>query len=94
MFNDKATGVYPERQESKMEWLDRLVVSAGGMLAPWLRPRPERFSWIVGLVKEQSRSIEGLSDVKILELNRSLRARLRREGFLPELVAQSFALIR
>jgi hypothetical protein len=57
-----ATGIYPERQEPRVEWLDRMAATATGMLAPWLRPRVSRFDWIVDLVNHQSRSIENLTD--------------------------------
>ena len=76
--NVMTAGVYPERQEPRMEWLDQMVASAEGMILPWLRPRPERFNWIVDRVNEQGRLIEGLSDGKILHMSRGLRPRLRR----------------
>ena len=89
-----ATGIYPERQEARVEWLDRMAATATGMLAPWLRPRASRFDWIVDLVNLQSRSIENLTDLEIREASQNLRQRLRNEGFKREWVAQSFALVR
>ena len=89
-----AVGIYPERQEPRVEWLDRVAASATGMLAPWLRPRPSRFNWIVDLVNDQARSIEKLSDAEIREVSQSLRQRLRSEGYKEDLVAQAFALVR
>ena len=89
-----ATGIYPERQEPRLEWLDRMAATATGMLAPWLRPRASRFGWIVDLVNHQSRSIENLTDDEIRETSQNLRQRLRSEGFKREWVAQAFALVR
>ena len=89
-----AVGIYPERQEPRVEWLDRVAASATGMLAPWLRPRPSRFDWIVDLVNAQAPSIEKLGDGEIRELSQSLRQRLRSEGYKEDLVAQAFALVR
>src|SRR5512139_2051519 len=89
-----ATGIYPERQEPRVEWLDRMAATATGMLAPWLRPRASRFGWIVDLVNHQSRSIENLTDDEIQETSQSLRQSLRSEGFKREWVAQAFALVR
>ena len=60
-----AAGIYPERQEPRVEWLDRVAASATGMLAPWVRPQPSRFDWIVHLVNAQAPSIERLSDGEI-----------------------------
>lgn len=89
-----AVGIYPERQEPRVEWLDRVAASATGMLARWLRPRPSRFDWIVDLVNAQAPSIERLSDGEIRELSQNLRQRLRSEGYKEDLVAQAFALVR
>jgi preprotein translocase subunit SecA len=91
---DMAVGIYPERQEPRVEWLDRVAASATGMLAPWLRPRPSRFDWIVDSVNTQGPSIEKLNDGEIRELSQSLRQRLRSEGYKEDLVTQAFALVR
>jgi len=89
-----AVGIYPERQEPRVEWLDRVAASAAGRLAPWLRPWSSRFNWIVGLVNTHAHSMEKLSDGEILGVSQSLRQRLRKEGYKEELVAQAFALVR
>lgn len=89
-----AVGIYPERQEPRVEWLDRMGASAAGILAPWLRPRAARFNWIIGLVNSHAPSVEDWSDSKILEESRSLRQHLRGEGYTDDLVAQAFALVR
>jgi preprotein translocase subunit SecA len=87
-------GIYPERQEPRMARLDRIAASAGGMLAPWLRPRASRFQWIIGHANAQARSLEGLRNEQIQEVSQSLRQRLRSEGYKEDLVAQAFALVR
>jgi len=88
------TGIYPERREPRMEWLDRMAASATGRLAPWLRPHASRFDWIVDLVSDRGRSVKNLGDREILEASQKLRQQLRGEGFKGELVAQAFALVR
>jgi len=89
-----AIGIYPERQEPRVEWLDRMEAYAAGVLAPWFRPSASRFEWVVDLVNAHARSMEGLSDREIMEVSRSLGQRLRIEGYKEELVAQVFALVR
>ncbi len=89
-----AGGIYPEREEPPVEWLERLVASVGGIFAPWLRPRAARFNWIVGLVNAHAASMEDLNDSEIMEKSRSLRKSLRYEGYSKDLVAQVFALVR
>jgi preprotein translocase subunit SecA len=89
-----ATAIYPEREEVRLGWFDRMGVALSGIMAPWVRPRPSRFEWIVERVNEQTGSIKGLADDAILPLARSLGQRLRREGYTDELVARAFALVR
>jgi preprotein translocase subunit SecA len=87
-------GIYPERQEPRIEWLDRMEAYAAGLLAPWFQPSASRFEWVVGLVNGHARSMESLNDREIMEVSRSLGQRLRIEGYKRELVAQVFALVR
>ena len=86
--------LYPEREEPKLGKVERLAATVGGLFAPWLRPKPERFSWILGAVNAQAQSMGEWSDRKILEESLSLRPLLRREGYREELVGKAFALVR
>jgi len=45
-----AVGIYPERQEPRVEWLDRVAASATGIACTLASTRPSRFDWIVDLV--------------------------------------------
>jgi preprotein translocase subunit SecA len=91
---NRGSGIYPERQEPRAEWLDRLAASATGMLAPWLRPRASRFNWIIDLVGDHGRMLKDMPDAQIKETSQNLRQRLRSEGYSNDLVAQAFALVR
>ena len=86
--------IYPEREEPHIGKVDQFAADVGGLFAPWLRPRAERFKGIIERVHFHSRSIEGWSDRKIQEVVQGLRPRLRREEHTQELVAQTFALVR
>ena len=86
--------LYPEREEPKLGKVERLAATAGGLFAPWLRPKPERFSWIIEAVNTQAQSVDQWTDRKILEESLALRPRLRREGYTQELVGKAFALVR
>ncbi len=90
----RGSGIYPERPEPRREWLDRLVASATGMLAPWLRPRASRFSWVIDLVNAQAPVLKDMPDAELKEISQILRQRLRSGGYRKDLVAQSFALVR
>jgi preprotein translocase subunit SecA len=87
-------GLYPERKEPRLKKVDRVAATVGGLFAPWLRPRAERFKGIIQAVHEHGRYMEGLSDGEILEQSQALRPRLRSEGYREDLVAQAFALVR
>jgi preprotein translocase subunit SecA len=88
------TGLYPEREEPRLGKVDRFAATVGGVFAPWLRPRAERFSGIIEAVTAYGREIESWSDRRILEESQALRPRLRSEGYQKELVAKAFALVR
>jgi len=99
MYSDTAqadigTGLYPEREEPYVGKVERLAATVGGLFAPWLRPRAERFSGIMEAVNACGREIESWSDRRILEESQALRPHLRSEGYQEELVAQAFALVR
>jgi preprotein translocase subunit SecA len=89
-----AGGIYPEREEPRIGWVDKVGGYVGGVFAPWLRPRSARFNWIVELVNNHAGSVKNLTIHQISQLSRNLRKRLRREGYNKELVAETFALIR
>jgi preprotein translocase subunit SecA len=86
--------LYPEREEPKLGKVERLAATVGGIFAPWLRPKPERFSWIIEAVNVQAQPTGEWSDRKILDESLSLRPLLRRKGFQDELVGKAFALVR
>ena len=86
--------LYPEREERRLGKVDQWAATVGGGFASWLRPSAERFNSIVQAVKPSEQEIKGLSDREILEVARSLRSRLRSEGYLEGHVAKAFALVR
>lgn len=86
--------LYPERQEPRLGPVDQAAAALGGLLAPWLRPRAERFRWIIEAVNRQASSVEGLSDRQIVEASAGIRLKLRTEGTTQHLTAHVFALVR
>ncbi|HEJ84064.1 MAG TPA: prepilin peptidase, partial [Desulfobacteraceae bacterium] len=87
-------GIYPERDEPRLDKVEQFTANMGGFFARWFRPGPGRFEKIIKAVENEGRSMEDVSDQDLLDAGRDLRPRLRREGFLEELVARSFALVR
>jgi len=86
--------IYPERKELRLSKPDQFAAAAGGLLAQWLRPRANRFKWIIEAVNSQADDIEPLGDEQILDVVRDLRQRLKHEGYRQDLVARAFALVR
>ena len=86
--------LYPEREEPKLGKVERLAATVGGLFAPWLRPKAERFRWIIDAVNDQAKSMEQWTDRRILEESLSLRPLLRKQGYTEALVAKAFALVR
>lgn len=86
--------LYPEREEPKLGKMEKLAATVGGFFAPWLRPKPERFRWIIDAVHRQAQSMDQWTDRNILEESQGLRPLLRREGYTEELVGKAFALVR
>jgi len=86
--------LYPEREEPKLGKVERFAATVGGFFAPWLRPKPERFSWIIESVNAQAQSMDQWTDRKILEESLTLRPLLRNQGYTQDLVGKAFALAR
>jgi preprotein translocase subunit SecA len=86
--------LYPEREEPRLKKADRFSAAVGGIFAPWLRPRAGRFKWIVESVNRRETQFGGFSDDQILAAGRDLAQKLRQHGFLQDLVARTFALVR
>jgi preprotein translocase subunit SecA len=88
------TQIYPEREEPRPGWFDRLGTTLAGMIAPLARPKAARFDWVVERVNEFSDATGAVADDQILPMARNLGQRMRREGFTEELVGRTFALVR
>jgi preprotein translocase subunit SecA len=92
--NSLYSGIYPERKVPRLSKTDQFTAAAGGLFAQWLRPRANRFKWIIDAVDSQTNEIEHLREDQILDVVRDLRQRLKSEGYRQDLVARSFALVR
>jgi preprotein translocase subunit SecA len=88
------SGLYPERDEPRLEKMDRFAATVGGLFAPWVRPGPRRFRWIIGAARAHAATVAAMSDQEILEQSKVLRLLLRREGLRRNLVGRTFALVR
>ncbi|HUJ86766.1 MAG TPA: preprotein translocase subunit SecA [Burkholderiales bacterium] len=89
---------YPERSESEPGWHDRaaefLLATAVRPLRDRLRNPARRLRRVVELAQRHERALRIATDADLATIARSMRGRLRREGFAPDLVGECFALVR
>jgi len=93
-----ASRAYPERIEHEPKWHDRI---ADWLTSRVLRPSGQRIvdpakqlARIVPFASVHEEKLRTTSDARLRELSVELRRRLRREGFKPEIVGETFALVR
>src|SRR5438445_13415866 len=89
---------YAERSEEQPGWHDR---AAEFLLAAMLRPLRDRLRdparrlrRIAELADRHEQRLRSAADADLGALANGMRARLRRDGFAPELVGECFALVR
>ena len=89
---------YAERSEEQPGWHDR---AAEFLLAALLRPLRDRLRdparrlrRLAELADRHEQRLRSATDADLGALANGMRARLRRDGFAPELVGECFALVR
>jgi preprotein translocase subunit SecA len=89
---------YAERSEAERGWHDRLaeflLAAAYRPLRNRLRDPARALGRIIELAGHHEQALRDASDEALREIARGMRARLRRRGFVPELVGECFALVR
>ena len=89
---------YAERREDDSGWHDRLAEFLYRATAGHVRNRIDharrRMEVIIDLAERHERELRQSADADLIRRVPTLRGRLRRQGFAPELVAECFALIR
>lgn len=89
---------YPERAEEQLGWHDRtaefLFAAMVAPLSDRLRNSKRRLQHIVELTDRHERFFQSALDDDLVQCAQGMRARLRRDGFTPELVGECFALVR
>lgn len=88
---------YPERSGSEPGWHDRLaetLIVAAQPLRDTLFNPTRRYMRIVELAGRHEQALLSATDPDLRQRARGMRARLRRDGFVPELVGECFAIVR
>lgn len=89
-----ARGFYPERLAESEGAVERTVLNAARHVRRLHRLLPGRFRDILTHVERHAERLRGMSAEELAWRVPPLRAKLRTQGFTPELVGQSFALVR
>ena len=90
----RAAAPYAERSEEPPGGIDAMLLAALARLRRPFALGLRRGRDIVDRVERVQREVDALSDEGLRQAAQDLRAGLRREGFVPDLTARSFALIR
>ena len=89
---------YAERARPELQWHDRTALALDSTLLAPLRELLQRDLRVMRRVAQdalsRSDAMDALGDDALRALAASLRPRLRAQGYTPELVAETFALIR
>lgn len=89
-----AAGIYPEREEERERWYDRVETYLSSLVVPWLPPRRRAFGERIEHINRCGAAYEDLREGEMLAAAREIGKRLRREGFTDDVVVESFALVR
>jgi len=87
-------GIYPEREEERERWYDRLETFLSSAVVPWVKPREGRYREMVGQINRCGISAKDMRDRELLDKSRELGKLLRKDGFRDDIIAEIFALIR
>jgi len=89
-----ALGPYPQREDLRDSWLDRMAASLSGMVRQRAFGRSPGHEEFLSLVNVEGERLAGLSDEQIKQDIPDLRRRLYSEGLQEALVVRAFALVR
>ena len=89
-----ALGLYPQREDERDNWLDRLAASINGYIRQRAYGRYPGHEGFLALVNQQSDGLKDRGDDELRFLIPDLRRHLYSEGLREELVARVFAIAR
>ena len=87
-------GIYPEREEKREAWPERLDTALSSLAVTWIRPHRRKFEALTRRIGGHGEAVGRLTDRELLQAGRDTGMALRRQGFRDETVARSFALVR
>jgi preprotein translocase subunit SecA len=91
-----AIGRYPQQEDIRDSWLDKAAAEINGFIRQYALSKRPHYWRFVKRVQEQAGTykLDTLEDAELRRLTDDCRGRLYSEGFLEQLVALSFAIVR
>jgi preprotein translocase subunit SecA len=89
-----AIGAYPQREDIRDSWLDRVADNATGFVRQYVHGRSPRYQGFIDAVNSKSVGLDSLEESVLKSRIAAFRKRLYSEGLKDELVAESFAMVR
>jgi preprotein translocase subunit SecA len=89
-----AIGAYPQREDVRDSWLERVADNTLGFLRQHVHGRSLRYRGFINAVDKKSAGLEDLDEAALKSRVTDLRKQLYSVGLGDELVAESFALVR
>jgi preprotein translocase subunit SecA len=86
--------IYPEREETRQKWFDRLETYVSSFIVPRLRKNPQSFQEMVDRINDLGPAYAQFDQKQLRDKSDTLAKQLRRDGYKNELIAESFALVR
>lgn len=86
--------IYPEREEKKEKWHDRLETFVSSLIVPHLPAKARSYKEMVERINSLGRDCTPMSLKEFQQASTELRKELRKDGYSKDLVARSFALVR
>ena len=87
-------GNYPQREDERLNALDRAMATASGWLRQRLTRSAARAPGLLSEVAQAERELDGLGEADFAKAPARLRQDLVLRGLKPDLVARAFALVR
>ena len=89
-----AIGAYPQREDIRDSWLDRVAAGVVGFIRQYGPGRNPHYQRFVATVNKKSAGLDMLDNEEMKTRVAELRKRLYSEGLKDDLVAENFAIVR
>lgn len=87
-------GGYPEQSGRSPDWIDQFGRVVTGKVTDWVKPQQKAFAEFIASANQHEQKLQTCTDKYLVEQLKDKRKLLMHDGFLPEHVAECFAIVR